>query len=66
MSRPVVGGTLETGRERPTKEQVIMSVDFYFVSELSEMHEEVRHSGVAVQEGHHKLLRELERGNFLQ
>jgi len=35
----MVGGALETGRERPTKEQVVVSVHRHFISELAEMKE---------------------------
>ena len=33
----MVGNALETGRERPTKEKVVVSVDCHFVLELAEM-----------------------------
>ena len=35
----MVGGALETGRKRLTKEQVVVSVDRHFISELAEMKE---------------------------
>ena len=53
----MVGGTLEVGREHPTKEKVVVSVDCHFVSELTEIKEGVRGSRVAVEGGHHKFSR---------
>jgi len=40
----MIGGALETGRERPTEENVSVSVDHHFVLELAEMKEGVGRS----------------------
>ena len=56
----MVGGTLETGREHPTKEKVIVSVNHHFVLELVEMKERVEGSRVAIKGGHHEFSQEPE------
>jgi len=35
----MVGGTLETGRERPIEEEIVMSIDGHLVLELAERKE---------------------------
>ena len=53
----MVGGALETERERSTKKKVVVSVDCHFVLELAEM-ERVGGSRVAIEGGHHKFSQE--------
>ena len=62
----MVGGTLEAGRERPTEEKVVVSMDCHFVSELTKMKEGVGGFRVAVEGEHHKFPRESEPGDFLR
>jgi len=50
----MIGDALKTGRERPTEEKVVVSVDYHFVLELTEMKKRVRRSRVAVEGGHYK------------
>ena len=40
----MVGGVLETGRERPTKKKVVINVDRHFILKLAEMKEKGRDS----------------------
>jgi len=47
----MVGGAFKIGREHPTKEKVIMSVDCYSVLELTEMKEGVGGSRAAIEGG---------------
>ena len=49
----MVSDTLETGRERPKEEEVIMSVYCHLVLELAEMKEGVGGSRVVVEGGYH-------------
>ena len=58
----MVGDALETGRKCPT-EKVVVSVNRHFVLELAVMKKGVGCSRVAVEGGHHKFSRELERGD---
>ena len=47
----MIGGTLETGMERPTEEKVIISMDRHFVLKLMEIDKGVGCSRVAMKEG---------------
>ena len=60
----MIGGTLETGREYPIEEKVIVSMDRHFILDLAEMKKGVERSRVAVEGGHHEFPRESERGDF--
>ena len=62
----MVGGALETGRERPTKEKVIVSIDRHFMLELAKMKEGVRGSRIVVEDRHHELPQKAEHGDFSQ
>jgi len=62
----MIGGTLETGREHPTKEKVVVSVDCHFILELTKMKKGVGRFRVAVEGGHHKFPRESECGDFFR
>ena len=60
MSRTNGRQRLETGREHPTKEKVIVNINHHFVLELVEMKERVEGSRVAIEGGHHEFSREPE------
>jgi len=61
----MISGFLESGRERPTKKEAMMSIDLYLVLELVEMQERVGGPRVVVKGGHHKLPRKMECGDIL-
>ena len=66
MSRINDSGSLEAGRECPTEEEVVMSIDCHFILELAEMQEEIGGSRVVVEGGHHKFSQEMECSDFLR
>ena len=64
--KPVVGNSLEVGRERSTEKEIIMSIDRHLVLVLTEMYEGLKDSRVVVKGWHQKLLRKAEHDHFLQ
>ena len=62
----MISGSLEAGRERLTKKEVFVSINYHLVLELAEMQERIGGYRVMVEGGHHKLPREMERRDFLQ
>ena len=61
----MISDTLESGREHPTEEEVIVRIDCHLVLKLAKMKEGVGGSRVMVEGGHHKL-QKTECGDFVR